>query len=75
MSKKLLVSALVLAMVVTASAALADTPSGTISVELYSARGHGGQLGPSGADLSRPDPPFQGEGLESGFRGYPQAFP
>ena len=37
MYKKLLVSALVLAMVMTAGAALADTPSGTISIKLNSA--------------------------------------
>jgi hypothetical protein len=37
MQKKLLVVALVLALVLTAGAALADTPSGTISIELNSA--------------------------------------
>jgi hypothetical protein len=37
MHKKLLVMALVLAMVFSAGAALADTPSGTISIELNSA--------------------------------------
>jgi hypothetical protein len=37
MQKKLLVVALVLAFVLTAGAALADTPSGTISIELNSA--------------------------------------
>jgi hypothetical protein len=37
MYKKLLASALILAMVMTAGAALADTPSGTISIKLNSA--------------------------------------
>ncbi|MFZ2088564.1 MAG: hypothetical protein WAU47_08315 [Desulfobaccales bacterium] len=37
MQKKLLAAALVLALILTAGAALADTPSGTISIELNSA--------------------------------------
>ena len=37
MHKKLVVMALVLAMALTAGAALADQPSGTISIELRSA--------------------------------------